>query len=201
MVLCSLFLSLLLAASGDIRITEIMYNPDGPTLGDDDYFEWVELCNTGTTSIDLGGMMLSDGSNQLFLNAQVLNAGERIVIPASADSFTSVYGNGILIGTWSGEWTKLSNSGDQLLIYSEQGDVLDELIYSDSWGVSEEATRSIADGRGSSLEKIDITAPNNETNWSPSCDYACPYADPDDGSSVCWGTPGERNSVEPISDQ
>ncbi len=191
-------LSVVLVMPGDIVISEIMYNPDGPTLGNDDSFEWVELCNIGSTSLNLGGMMLSDGSNQLFLDPFMLDPGERVVVPADYQSFTGAYGDAIPLVTWEGTWTKLSNSGDDLILYSGSGQVLDELNYSDSWGVAQgDSTRSQADGKGSSLEKIDLTEVNEEWNWAPSKDFANPVADPDDGSSVCWGTPGTKNSVEP----
>ncbi|MCK4506717.1 MAG: lamin tail domain-containing protein [Candidatus Aegiribacteria sp.] len=197
MLLITMVLSIVMVAPGEIVITEIMYNPDGPTLGEDDLFEWVELCNRGTEPIQLDGMMLNDGSNQLFLGNFILEPMTRAVVPANESSFISAYGSGILIIPWDGIWTKLSNSADMLLLYSASGGVLDEIAYFDTWGVDEEiSSRSAADGTGSSLEKISIGEENTETNWAPSIDYASPNVDPDTGDPVCWGTPGEVNSVE-----
>lgn len=190
-------LSIVMVAPGEIVITELMYNPDGPTLGEDDLFEWVELCNRGTEPIQLDGMMLNDGSNQLFLGNFILEPNTRAIIPANESSFISAYGNGILIVPWDGVWTKLSNSADMLLLYSSSGGVLDEVAYFDTWGLDEEISpRSAADGTGSSLEKINIGGENTESNWVPSIDFASPNVDPDTGDPVCWGTPGEVNSVE-----
>ncbi|MCK4806953.1 MAG: lamin tail domain-containing protein [Candidatus Aegiribacteria sp.] len=197
MLLFSVLISLMLVAPGDIVISEIMYNPDGPTLGIDDRYEWIELCNIGAVPLQLDGMMLSDGGNQLFLEGFLLDASSRVVIAADEQSFTEAYGTGITVIPWDGVWTKLSNSSDTLLLYSSNGQVLDELAYSDSWGLVEgDTTRSEADGRGSSLEKINILGPNTEDNWAPSIDWACPGTDPETGDSVCWGTPGSVNSVE-----
>jgi hypothetical protein len=191
-----MFVSLVLAAPGDVVISEIMYNPDGPTLGDDDSFEWVELCNIGSEPVEMGGMMLSDGGNQLFLDPFTLQPGAMLVVAADMQQFIGAYGDEIDVVSWDGVWTKLSNSGDQLILYSERGEVLDELTYSDEWGVAQgDSTRSAADGTGSSLEKILLSGPNDESNWAPSVDMQCPRPDPDDGTSVCWGTPGRRNSV------
>ena len=197
MLLITLALSIIMVAPGDIVITEIMYNPDGPTLGEDDLFEWVELCNRGAEPIQLEGMMLSDGGNQLFLGSFILEPMTRAIVPAKASSFNAAYGSGITVIPWDGIWTKLSNSADMLLLYSASGGVLDEIAYFDTWGVDEDiSSRSPADGTGSSLEKIDIGGENTESNWAPSVDYANPSADPDTGDPVSWGTPGEVNSVE-----
>lgn len=197
MLLITMVLSIIMVAPGDIVITEIMYNPDGPTLGDDDLFEWVELCNLSIEPIQLEGMMLNDGGNQLFLDSFILEPMARAIVPVNESSFISAYGSGILIIPWDGVWTKLSNSADMLLLYSASGGVLDEIAYFDTWGLDEEiSSRSAADGTGSSLEKINLWGENTETNWTPSIDYASPNLDPDTDDPVCWGTPGEVNSVE-----
>ncbi len=197
MLLITMVLSIIMVAPGDIVISEIMYNPDGPTLGDDDLFEWVELCNLGAEPIQLEGMMLSDGGNQLFLDSFILEPLVRAVVPVNESSFISAYGSGVLIIPWDGVWTKLSNSADMLLLYSASGGVLDEIAYFDTWGLDEDiSSRSAADGTGSSLEKINLWSENTESNWAPSIDYACPNRDPDTDDPVCWGTPGEVNSVE-----
>ncbi len=201
MLLYSILISLMMVVPGDIVITEIMYNPDGPTLGIDDQFEWIELCNTGTVPLQLYGMMLSDGGNQLFLESYTLDPMFRVVVAADELSFTEAYGTSIPIVPWDGVWTKLSNSSDTVLLYSSNGEVLDELVYSDTWGLAAgDTTRSEADGRGSSLEKINLQGANTEDNWAPSIDWACPGTDPETGDPVCWGTPGGVNSTELIYD-
>ena len=197
MLLHSILISFLVLSSGDLVISEIMYNPDGPTLGPDDQFEWIELCNTGIVPVELGGMMLSDGGNQLFLDDYLLEPSLRVIVAADPFSFSNAYGLNTPVVHWDGTWTKLSNSSDTILLYSSSGEVLDELIYYDTWGLAEDdTTRSEADGRGSSLEKIILSGPNTEDNWSPSVDWSCPLTDPETGDPVCWGTPGDVNSVE-----
>ena len=197
MLFISVLISLVMVAPGDIVISEIMYNPDGPTLGADEQYEWIELCNIGAVPLQLDGMMLSDGGNQLFLESYTLDPLFRVVVAADGQSFVEAYGTGITIIPWDGVWTKLSNSSDTLLLYSSNGLVLDELAYSDSWGLAAgDTTRSEADGRGSSLEKINLQGMNTEDNWAPSIDWACPGTDPETGDPVCWGTPGNINSAE-----
>ena len=189
--------ALFLVLPGDIVITEIMYNPDGPTLGSDDLYEWVELCNIGIDPVQLDGMMLSDGGNQLFLEVFELAPMARVVVAADPASFSGAYGSMVPVVQWEGEWVKLSNSSDTLILYSSTGGVIDELSYTDDWGVAEgDTTRSDADGRGSSLEKIVISGGNESYNWAPSADFACPVVDPETEAPKCWGTPGAVNSLE-----
>lgn len=63
----SLFMALI-SGLNDVAITEIMYNPDGPTLGPDSLFEWVELCNLTAEPVQLQGMVLSDRGNGVVLD-------------------------------------------------------------------------------------------------------------------------------------
>lgn len=195
----SVFAVLLLAVSGahgDVVITEMMYNPDGPTLGPDSLYEWVEICNLTDGPVQLGGMILSDRGNGLVLDAYELAPGVRAVIPAHMESFVSAYGDDIPVVSWTGEWPGLSNSSDIITLSDRYGMVLDMVPYTDQWGITEGRRRSAADGTGSSLEKIDIRGPNEAFNWAASVDYDCPRRDPDTGEDKCWGTPGAVNSVE-----
>ncbi|MCP4647539.1 MAG: lamin tail domain-containing protein, partial [bacterium] len=95
---------------GDVVISEIMYNPDGNTLGLDEHLEWIEIYNNSVEGINLAGMMLSDGNNQVFLGHYLLAPDTYGVIPANDLSFTAAYGSDIRLIPWSGEWTRLRNS-------------------------------------------------------------------------------------------
>ena len=46
-------------ASGDVIISEIMYNPDSSEALPNDV-EWIEIYNTGGTSVDLTGWAIQD---------------------------------------------------------------------------------------------------------------------------------------------
>jgi len=197
MVQVLLLVSATLLASGDVVLSEIMYNPDGQTLGDDESYEWIELCNVSASPVQLVGMMLSDGNNQLFLDECELAPMGRVVVPADGSSFRSAYGSSVPTVSWDGSWTKLANSGDTVILYSSSGAVIDEVSYSEEWGVAAgDTSRSDADGRGSSLEKIVLRGGDDAGNWAPSVDFDCPVPDPDTGETKCWGTPGAVNSLE-----
>jgi hypothetical protein len=189
-----LLVGLMALAPGDLVLSELMYNADGATLGDDDDMEWIELCNLSGQTQSLQGMMLSDGNNQLFLDGYLLAPGGYVVVPASESLFTEAYGEAVPVVGWDGEWTKMSNGGDEIVLYDSNGIVVDSVAYSDDWGRGEGDADSPADGDGSSLEKVDLAGGGGEENWRPSVDCASPWSG-EDGEPVCWGTPGEANSV------
>ncbi len=184
-------LALLAQASGTVVLSEIMYNPDGKTLGLDEHMEWIELYNASEEGVNLAGMMLSDGNNQMYLGHYLLAPGAYAVVCVNEASFRSIYGEGVRLIPWSGEWTRLRNSSDQVILYGEDGTVMESVTYYDSWG-AQGTNPSTADGDGSSLERIDLTGPNDESNWAPSEDFS--HTD-EEGDPVCWGTPGEENSL------
>jgi hypothetical protein len=186
-----LITGLLALGPGDLVVSEIMYNPDGATLGDDNDMEWVELCNISGETLSLGGLMLSDGNNQLFLRDYLMVPGEYLVVCANTQAFSEAYGSSVPVAGWDGTWIKQSNTGDSVIIYSTSGEVVDEVSFSDQWGADDEG-RSPADGDGSSLEKLDLSGGSSRDNWNPSKDYDGPVMDDD---PVCWGTPGMPNSI------
>jgi hypothetical protein len=177
-----------------VVFSELMYNPHRATLGRDDDMEWIELYNRGESPANLAGMMISDGGNQLFLDSFILESGCYAVVCANEESFRNAYGDHVDIVSWTGSWTKMSNSGDDMVLYGNDGTVIESVAYSDQWGSPDGEGRSPADGLGSSLERIDPWGPNDETNWQPSRDFSNPTRGAD-GEAVCWGTPGAANSV------
>jgi len=178
---------------GTVHLNEIMYNPDGQTLGLDEHVEWIELYNYSPEAVNLAGMMITDGNKQMYLGHYLLAPGAYGVVCANDESFKSAYGSDIRILPWSGEWTRLRNSSDEVILYTESGTVIESVRYDQSWGASgSEASR--ADGAGSSLERVDPSGPNDSTNWRPSEDFSNP-AGTESGDIVCWGTPGGPNSV------
>ncbi|YCM42810.1 lamin tail domain-containing protein [Verrucomicrobiaceae bacterium 227] len=96
-----------------LRITEIMFNP----AGSDEGLEFIELQNTGTTSIDLTGVRFSNGIDFTF-PAMILAPGDYVVLSPDLVKFEDRYGSGInVVGPYSG---KLSNSGEAILLQLPQ---------------------------------------------------------------------------------
>ena len=165
------------AQTGNLAITEVNYNPHPamPEFGeaannDADDHEFVELQNISDQTIELGGLRFTEGIRFNFAD-QVLGPGQRIVIPRDKETFAARYGTDILLaagddgegkdGVFDG---KLSNGGELLRLEDADGNVIQELTFSDDapWP-------SLADGDGSSLEIVDVHQEANDPyNWRPS---------------------------------
>ncbi len=110
------------AFGGTLLINEVVYDPAGSDTG----FEWVEICNGGSSTVDLTGYRLE--------NAGTSWAG-RYTFP----SFSLAPGSYVVVGAGSvglpgsGFSTDLQNGGgttaDGLRLVSAGGAVLDTLIY------------------------------------------------------------------------
>lgn len=98
-----------LAIFDSLRITEIMFNPEGSDEG----FEFIELKNTGSEPIDLAGVRFTDGIGFTF-PAMILQPGEYVVLSPDVAKFQSRYGTGInVLGPYTG---KLDNGGETILM-------------------------------------------------------------------------------------
>jgi hypothetical protein len=154
----------------NLRITEINYNPHAElnsTL-DNDQFEFIELANVGSTTLDLTGIRFADGIEFQFAGSAMssLGSGERAVVVRNKAAFESRYGNGMRI---AGPFTSggLNNGGEQLSLVDSAGTIIQQFTYGDAgpWP-------NRADGGGSSLEVIDTAGNYNDpSNWRSSADY------------------------------
>ena len=172
---------------GDLVITEINYNPHGALTRfgeldvDNDEFEFVELENTSERTINLDGVQLvqrtiagqEEGISFTF-SAQLLAPNKRLVIARNLKAFVSRYGStstvamGSSVDNAGDVYTgKLANGGERLTLLNAAGEVLQEFDYNDDFPWPRRA-----DGSGSSLEIIDVTANYNEPgNWQNSTVY------------------------------
>lgn len=121
--------------------TEIYYN--GPLAGAD-ADEFVELANSGNTSLQLNGFRFETGLGLTFPNIS-LAPGESLVVAPNPDGFLgrfATYG-GLLFDATGG----LSNSGEALALVDADGAAVFSLTYDDrgDWPES-------ADGAGDSLQ-------------------------------------------------
>lgn len=156
-----------------LRLTEIHYNP----LGLDDYssdsLEFIEIKNTGSTSLDLGKLEFSDGIKYSFPPGSQIASNSFYVIASSKNAFKKRYGfepDDVYSGQLknSGETIELTDAASMEVIFSQT------YYDSGSWPGS-------ADGKGYSLVSVNPNPGRNETAsnlWRPSTNlHGSPGAD------------------------
>ncbi|MBL9202998.1 MAG: lamin tail domain-containing protein [Opitutaceae bacterium] len=171
----------------DVVFNEIMYHPASERAEE----EYVELHNTGASSVNLEGWSIVRGVSYTFPNVTIAPGGY-LVVAADRTAFSRKYPTVTnFVAGWSG---RLSNSGDTLILKEAAGTIVDQVDYADdgAWGVRERDDsdfghrgwrwRSAADGHGKSLELINATFDNSSgQNWG--------------ASTKPEGTPGQPNSI------
>ncbi|AQT67877.1 CotH protein [Anaerohalosphaera lusitana] len=174
-----------------LRVSEVMYNPADADLSkgeldaDNDDFEFIELKNVGTQTIDLSNVTISDGVEFAFAGSSVttLAPGEFVLVVQDEAALLSRYpGVGSLV---AGEFAngKLSNGGERIVIDDYWNGVVAEFSYADARGWPIEA-----DGGGHSIVPLPaaISAQNDGAldwggNWR--------------GSTFIGGSPGFDDPV------
>ncbi|HYW81439.1 MAG TPA: lamin tail domain-containing protein, partial [Thermoguttaceae bacterium] len=169
------------ADATSLAITELNYNPVGPTTQEiaaagadvvSNDFEFLELRNTGETGIDLAGVRFDAGLTFAFgvETVEPLAPGESVVIVADEAAFTARYGDSFqgttirVAGEYEG---RLSDGGEQLRLLDRFGQTIVDFEYNDSG-----AWPGRADGSGSSLEVLDTKGDYNDAaNWRSSSEY------------------------------
>ncbi len=146
------------AATGDktrlpLVITEIMYNPPDTASVDGwdrDDCEFIELMNTGSSTISLSGVRFTAGITFDFADSSVtqLSPGQYVLVVKNRTAFECRYGT-ILDPRIAGEYgDKLSDGGERIRLVDLQSGDLADFDYKDGWYGS-------TDGLGMSLVPVD----------------------------------------------
>jgi hypothetical protein len=134
----------------DLRITEIMYNPPAPSTGglDNNEFEFIELKNIGTETLNLSGVSFNQGITFDFAAGSVtaLGPGRFVLVVRNEAACLSRYGPalaGVIAGEYQG---KLANEGETISLVDRWNGTIAEFTYDDGpdWPQA-------ADGGGHSL--------------------------------------------------
>ena len=157
----------------EVVISEVNYHPSEAVPGTEAE-EFVELQNTGTTSVDLTDWLLDGGVTFLFPSSVSIPPGGFVVVAQNAAHLESLYGITGVLGDFAG---RLSNDGELLRLQNARGDIIDQVDYRDGAPWPENA-----DGLGPSLEKIH-PARNGEDQGSWR------------SSIYLGGSPGKENST------
>lgn len=126
------------AAQQGLRISEINYAPLAPTAAElaalpgviATDFEFIELLNTGSTTLDLGGAALTEGVSLTIPAGTTLAAGQRLVVCANVAAFSLRYPGVFAIGDWIG---RLDNSGERIQLIDPAGESVLDFSYSGDW--------------------------------------------------------------------
>jgi hypothetical protein len=155
-----------------IVINEIHYNPSAEHQGDDEDYEFVELFNNSSATIDLSYFKFTDGITFTFPSGTSIAAKEYIVV--AKNDLTYKNHSYQVFKITNG---RLSNSGENLVLSDAQNNIVDYLNFSDDspWPTA-------PDANGPSLELKDPSLDNAlADNWSASTNLG--------------GSPGQANSI------
>lgn len=155
-------------------ITEIMYNPGGSDGG----WEWMEIYNSSSETINLAGYVLDDGSGP---DLEASNISEGMLLPqqsailfsanTTSEQFRDVWGRVDLIPV--SNWPTLGNgeSGDSIGIWSDfesyEGDHVNQINTIEQLSYKSDAENWPADEDNGSIYLIDLELDNtNGSSWS-----------------------------------
>lgn len=163
-----------------LTLTEIMYHaPDfGVTNGGE--FDFLELKNIGTNTLNLSGLAFTAGVNFTFTNGTTLAPGAFCVLARNAAAFAAKYPAVSLKGVFSGG---LDNSGETLTLAHPLGVTIFSVNYNDAlpWPMT-------ADGVGFSLVQKNSNlsqAPDDGAKWR--------------ASTAAGGSPGADDPAPPLA--
>lgn len=145
-------------------ISKISYNPlETDAFPESKDLEFIEIQNTGTTTVDLTGLYLSKlGVSYQFEENAFILPKQAIYLVGNMDVFYAKYGRQAF-GRFDRD---LSNSSQNLVLSDAFGNIIDQVEYTDSAPWPEEA-----DGDGFYLELIDVNSDNAiASSWKASSD-------------------------------
>ena len=110
-----------------LALTEIMYNPPAVGLTNGDDFEFIELKNTGTNTLNLSGLNFS-GVGFTFTNGTLLTPGGFCVLVRNPVAFADKYPGVTFHGVFSGG---LNSAGESLTLSHALGATIFSVTYDD----------------------------------------------------------------------
>lgn len=186
--------------SAQVVISEIHYHPvEEPAFDStstynpvldltNDIHEFVEIQNTGTSAVDLGGWKLSGSVDYTFPTGTIIAAGGFKVIAGNPSRIQTVYSLTGVLGSWTG---KLPNSGGNIMLSNSSNTPVDSVSYSSSFPWAQSANALGAQDRftglssssfqykGRSLQRVSSSASSGDpANW-----LASPTTGPTPGSA------------------
>jgi hypothetical protein len=151
-------------ATPSLVITKISYNPlETDAFPESQDLEFIEIQNTGTTTVNLTGIYLSKlGVSYQFQENVTIAPAQAIQLAGNTDVFLAKFG----VDAYDKFERNLSNSSQNLVLVDAFGNLIDQVEYSDKAPWPE-----AADGDGFYLELINVNSDNAlASNWKASSD-------------------------------
>ncbi|MFN0053350.1 MAG: lamin tail domain-containing protein [Planctomycetales bacterium] len=162
------------ATVANLAITEVHYNPaaepgtPAAPFNDKDNFEFIELRNIGSETINLSGVRFTVGITFDFSAGDVtfLAPGQHVVAIKNKAAFEKRYGTGVLVaGVYSGN---LNNGGEEIKLVDGSGTTIQNFTYDDDPATAPPWPQA-ADGGGYSLTLRSVAGNYNlPANWRAS---------------------------------
>lgn len=181
----------LFTVDSGLRVTEVQYHPPPPPEGSPfarEDFEFIELQNLGTSTLDLSGVRLATGVEFDFTGVvTALAPREIVVVVENLQAFASRYD--LTATQVAGQYRgRLRNEGEDIALVGPLGETILEFSYDDRWYPE-------TDGQGPSLVNADprtaVDAWGSAANWRPS---SYPFGSPGlDESAGGRQLPGDVN--------
>jgi len=168
----------------NLKITEISYHPIPSETISDDALEFVELKNTGTTTINLDGLKFSEGIKYNFSSNTEIKPNGFIVLASDAKSFYKYY-NFAPSDVFAGQ---LDNKSDELVLLSPAGDTICAITYKDGDGWPK-----LADGKGRTLVPTSKNPTDDQKQYD---DWRASFAD---GGSPGADDQGSTTEIEAVA--
>lgn len=171
-------ISFVLLANCAIVPSEVMYNPRQITNG----FEYIELYNSGSSSVDLSGWSFTAAINFTFPSGASIAPSDFVVVANSKNKVAKVYTipDAKLFGPYGG---KLSSKGETVTLVNAAKVTQFSFTFDNKW-------YPLTDGYGSSLELICADAdPQSPSSWR-----ASPVPFSNDPNLEYSGTPGAQST-------
>ena len=150
-----------------IVISEVMPNPASVS---DSYGEWFELYNIGDTTINLSNWLIKSGENEEHIisgDVSLFIDPDQYLVFGKNDNISI---NGGLVIDYQYSSISFSNNNDELLIINQNGEIVDEVHYTNDWPF----------GSGIAMEIHDPESDNGiSSNWFSS---TLTYGNGDNGS-------------------
>ncbi len=164
----------MVSAQSDVKINEIMYNPQGT----DADLEWIELYNNDAEAVNISGWTVDNNS----ISDNVMQPGDYVVLARNKTAFEDYYG-ALSCSVIEVRLGLTNDPGDTIVLCNLTGAEVDNVTYNASLGadgngktLERNATggwaESLADG-GTPCKLNSVTIVVTYTPWVPPMIYIC----------------------------